>query len=174
MAVGKGPNLNWDINLKVTLIGLLFLVVVTLLMCIIKDFTDTIKMLADFLPYDLLPYILGFLFSTVVAHFPIKLVNDQMWLCVAGEKEDSETRCSKLTPIIGIIERVLYIGAVLVSRYELIGFWLALKVAGRIWPQEDIDKTNKRIPINFCSKAFIKPSSLFLIFTILLVSYFAS
>jgi hypothetical protein len=86
------------------------------------------------------PQIVGYVFAVIIAHFPIRLVVDQMWKDMGWtEKNQDETRPHSWHPrILGCVERTLYVASYQLGKPEFIGVWLALKVAGqwKRWGQE--------------------------------------
>lgn len=87
------------------------------------------------------PYVVGYLFSIVVAHFPILWVIDRMWKCIGWRNDNKESiRPQSWQPrIVGCVERALYTGSFQLGKPEFIGIWLALKVAGQ-WKRWSEDK----------------------------------
>ena len=79
-----------------------------------------------------LPYIIGYGFATVVAHFPIAWLVDRLWISIGARREHWERRSGWWLPIIvGLVERALYVGSMIFCHPEFIGVWLALKVASK-------------------------------------------
>lgn len=68
----------------------------------------------------------GFLFSTVVAHYLVKPIVDSLWQQI-GEQRVSGTSST----VQGYVERFLYTASYYVNHPSFIGFWPVLKVASQ-------------------------------------------
>jgi fatty acid desaturase len=68
----------------------------------------------------------GFLFSTIIAHFFIKWIIDSLW-CQMGKARESKT----LSTVQGYLERFLYTAFYYMGHPSFIGFWPVLKVASQ-------------------------------------------
>ena len=74
----------------------------------------------------------GYAFAIIVGHFPIRWVVDAMWRGVGWDGTNYSDRPACYLPrVVGLIERVLYIGSLQIGKPEFIGLWLALKTAGQ-------------------------------------------
>jgi hypothetical protein len=79
---------------------------------------------------DWLPYVIGYAFATVAAHFPIAWLVDRLWNSIGGQAKHWERRSGWWLPgIVGLVERALYVGSINLGAHEFVGVWLALKVA---------------------------------------------
>ncbi len=80
---------------------------------------------------DWLPYVIGYGFATIVAHFPIAWLVGRLWISI-GEGPATENRPGRwLAKIVGLVERALYVGSISFNTPQFVGIWLALKVAGQ-------------------------------------------
>lgn len=75
-------------------------------------------------------YVLGFCFSTIVAHFLIKMNVMALWKTVDPDSYQ-DSGWVTLSTIQGIVERVLYTSAMLAAQPAFIALWVALKVASQ-------------------------------------------
>jgi hypothetical protein len=72
--------------------------------------------------------IAAYLLATVVAHFPIYWISTRLTDALGRESQDSGVY---LPAILGMIERALFITAILLDHIEFIAVWLALKAAAQ-------------------------------------------
>lgn len=81
----------------------------------------------------LLWLIASYLFAVFVGDILIRNVSDNLWRidCQWNPNDPTSRPAPQLPRLIGMIERVLYVTALLNQHAEFIGFWLALKVAGQ-------------------------------------------
>ena len=87
------------------------------------------------------PYLVGYFFAIVIAHFPIKWVVNQMWQHLGWSKDEEESVIrgfAWMAQMVGCVERALYVASFQLGKIEFIGIWLALKVAGgwKRWGEE--------------------------------------
>ena len=83
--------------------------------------------------------ILGFLFSTVVSTLILWLLIDKLGWSYLKKHEINKKEPGILTMPMGIVERILYTTVFLIGSPNIVGFWIALKVAsqwGR-WSKEN-------------------------------------
>jgi hypothetical protein len=78
------------------------------------------------------PYVIGYLFAIVIAHFPISWVVNRMWESIGWAKDNKERiRPASWQPsILGCVERALYVAFFQLGKPEFISVWLAMKIAG--------------------------------------------
>ncbi len=76
-------------------------------------------------------WVLGYLFATVVADWPIGCIVDRMWTLMPATSSVSGLRIPWKARLMGYVERALYVSAIMGRQPLLIGWWLTLKVAGR-------------------------------------------
>jgi len=112
-----------------TLVVVLFFLFLQL--CLMVGGSNTTNILDVYLPY-----FLGFGYSAVVGGFLVKLVTDQLVSARVRENEIYSTN-SWLSGALGIMERILYIGSLLMRKGEFIGVWLGFKVVGRLAYKQD-------------------------------------
>jgi len=95
----------------------------------------------------MLPYVIGYIFSVVIGHFMIRYSSDIMWKSVGWQGlSDKEFRPDVWQPrLIGIIERVLYLTALILDQGIFIGFWLAIRVATQWKRWEDHRTPDNRL-----------------------------
>ena len=75
---------------------------------------------------------LGYIFAVVIGHFFIRWIVDEMWKETGWDGTNYDDRPGYYQPrLVGLIERVLYLGSLQMGKPEFIGLWLALKVAGQ-------------------------------------------
>ena len=107
-----------------------------------------------------LPYLIGYGFATVVAHFPIAWLVDRLWISIGGQPKCwKEERPDEwwLPIIVGLVERALYVGFLCLGAPAFVGVWLVLKVANKWYAWKDDLKEGGRT---------LKGSSIFNIFVI--------
>jgi hypothetical protein len=75
-------------------------------------------------------YLIGFLFSVVIAHFLIRLTVKALWKAI-DPTQYSKKNWMLSSEIQGYIERLLYTIAFSIAQPEFIAVWLALKVASQ-------------------------------------------
>jgi hypothetical protein len=74
----------------------------------------------------------GYFFAVIVGHVFIKWLVEYLWRLEYGQVPQREQRPSPhLPPLVGFVERTLYVAALQFSQAEFIAVWLALKVAGQ-------------------------------------------
>jgi len=111
------------------LISLLVLVI----MLLGFRFNPFLSLPRDFL--HIINFLVGFYFAVVVGHYIITEIVANMWIAATGRKDDPVSPFDT-SAIIGWVERSFYIVFLLLGKPEVIGFWLTLKTAGRIWGEE--------------------------------------
>jgi hypothetical protein len=84
------------------------------------------------------PYLriaLGYVFSIIVGHFVIGPYIKWLWRYLAKHGHEVTERHTNprgaLSLPLGILERGIYTGALMIGMWQLIGAWLLLKVAAR-------------------------------------------
>ena len=100
-------------------------------------------------PDEALYVLLAFLLGVGVAAIPIRIIVQQMWLLVKVEAIDEKPIFAMSThdalrryqwqgDIVGIVERLLYVTALILGRPEFIAVWLTLKTVARArrWTEE--------------------------------------
>lgn len=94
------------------------------------------------------PYLVCFFYAIIVGDFFVRKVVNELWKEYKGNQNfDQLLRPSVIHPqIVGIIERSLYVSALIMGNPEFIGLWLAVKVAGQ-WNRwsEGIENNNMEI-----------------------------
>ena len=91
-----------------------------------------------------LPFLFGFLYAIFAGKYFIPLVTKRMYDLV--DPEDTRQSLQKWQPpIVGVIERVLYIAALLAGHGGLIGLWVGLKVGIPYirWSEQDRENPNR-------------------------------
>lgn len=84
---------------------------------------------------EVLPYIFGYTFAVVLAHWPIKKVRDAALETILA-RNAQETKSNKFYArpyyacVVGIIERPLYIASLQMGYPEFIALWIGAKIAG--------------------------------------------
>lgn len=78
---------------------------------------------------------LGLFYALLVAHSLIHLTVCILWKITTGHSYDLKSHFDS-SMILGYVERTLFVIAIFYSKLELIGAWLILKTAGRLWHQE--------------------------------------
>lgn len=68
----------------------------------------------------------GFLFSTVVAHYLVRPIVDSLWQQTGGQRGSGT-----LSTVQGYVERFLYTASYYSNHPSFIGFWPVLKVASQ-------------------------------------------
>jgi len=77
-------------------------------------------------------HVVGYLFAVVVGYFMVGRVAKHAWIWMEEESPTSWT-----SGMLGGIERIIYVASLQLGKGEVIGFWLAVKVAGQwIFGQE--------------------------------------
>ncbi|MGD0952511.1 MAG: hypothetical protein ABR985_08965 [Methanotrichaceae archaeon] len=94
---------------------------------------------------------IGFYFAVVVGHYSIAEIVAKMWIAATGRKDDPASPLDT-SAIIGWVERSFYIVFLLLGKPEVIGFWLTLKTAGRIWGEE---RPSKETPTRTIYQIFL-------------------
>lgn len=79
-------------------------------------------------------YLLAYVFATIVGHFVIAIPYRIVASRFAAERVSK--RELRLSGMVGIIEQILYISAILINQPAFIGVWLLLKAAGE-WGRKD-------------------------------------
>ena len=81
----------------------------------------------------IIPIAAGFVFVTIIAHFPVSWLVEQLWKSVSseGKKRKDLGPAYWLPRIIGTVERTLYLSSFIAGSPEFVGIWLALKTAGQ-------------------------------------------
>jgi hypothetical protein len=80
---------------------------------------------------------IGYLYATVFAFIPVLLVMDLMWSILRSQAPTRSVNDGSLYPnkwqtiTIGIIERSLYLTAILIGKPEFIAVWLTLKTVSQ-------------------------------------------
>lgn len=78
---------------------------------------------------------LGYAFAVIIGHFLIGWVVDTMWRETGWDGTKYRDRPAFYQArLVGLIERILYVGSLQIGKPEFIGVWLAVKVAGQ-WKQ---------------------------------------
>lgn len=84
--------------------------------------------------------VIGYAFAILIGTILTKPVVDCMWDCLGWKLvKDTNFRPDNWQPkVIGVVERTLYVAVLQIGKGEVIGFWLALKVAGqwKRWGEE--------------------------------------
>jgi len=90
---------------------------------------------------SLYPFAIGYFFAIFVAHYPILWVVTDAWERIG--QNDLRRPYPWLPPILGMMERGLYVTAFYIDKPEFIGIWLVLKVAGQWvrWSQENVGRS---------------------------------
>lgn len=78
--------------------------------------------------------ILGFAVSMIGGDIVIRPLMGRMWLFLrehSGVPTDRSTRYGALSLPLGILERGLYTGALMIGAWQIVGAWLVLKTAAK-------------------------------------------
>lgn len=80
-------------------------------------------------------YLLGFGVSIIVGDLVVRLLVRRMWLYVSTHsdmpREPYAKQAGSLSLPLGMLERGLYTGALMIGVWQLIGAWLVLKTAAK-------------------------------------------
>ena|SRR3989338_6775137 len=92
----------------------------------------------DFI-YLKIPYLIGYIVACSLSFIFIDLIYQELWREIKDELEDKDHKLHRwYGAIIGLLEQVMYITAILLDKFEFIGIWLAFKVIGR-WERSRIE-----------------------------------
>ena len=84
-------------------------------------------MLQDLTTY--LPYIIGYVVATVGAQWLIWPIMNNMWKSVGSALADRPRYWH--STVLGMIERIMFVGSLQFKKPEFIGVWLAFKIASQ-------------------------------------------
>lgn len=78
-------------------------------------------------------YLIGYSFAIVIGHFGTNRLVDELWESILpNEQERKQVRPFPEHPrMVGVVERGLYVTAILFNQLLVVGFWLVLKTAGQ-------------------------------------------
>ena len=91
------------------------------------------------------PYLAGYLSAIGLSYCLMNYIYEELWNEIKNESKDQDYRLHRwYGAIIGNLEIIMYISALLLNKYEFIGIWLAFKVVGR-WERSRIESNNKGV-----------------------------
>ena len=89
-----------------------------------------------------LPYITGYTFATVIAQILIWPIMNNMWRSAGSTLADRPRYWHSI--VLGMIERIMFVGSLQLKRPEFIGVWLAFKIASQWSRWTDDGKTDQK------------------------------
>ena len=107
----------------------------------------------------------GYFYALVVGHIMIAWVVDLLWQQLGSGSQQATRPFAHHPKLVGVVERFLFLTALLVNQAEFIGVWLALKVAGQ-WKRwgEGIEDAGLQIPGRAFFNIFLLGSGLSVVF----------
>ncbi len=87
----------------------------------------------------ILPYLTGYFIACSLSFIFINLICQELWKEIQDDLEGQDHKLHRwYGGVIGFLEGIMYITALLLNKYEFVGIWLAFKVVGR-WERSRIE-----------------------------------